>query len=77
MDNINHGPLDNSVLFDQQNHISEDVWEDNDRGVLESIVQNISITYDKWESTPAQILLLNKYGFGVFTNHPIVTKTYA
>lgn len=74
MDRINLVPLDKSALFDQENHVSEDIWEGTNRGVLK-IIQNTSSTYNKCVLTEAQILLLKRCGFKVFTEGGIVIKT--
>lgn len=32
MDSWNYGPIDPSVLYDQQNHVSGDIYDEKDRG---------------------------------------------
>ena len=74
MENWQPGPIDSSVLYDQENHVSEDVWQGVERGTLLSS-QTTSITYDKWELTTLQKKLLFSWGFGVFGHPAVVTKT--
>ena len=74
MDNWIPGLIDNSVLYDQKNHVSEDVWASKDRGKL-TTSQLTAIIYELWNLTKAQKILLHKCGFGIFTHLIVITKT--
>lgn len=74
MDNWLPGPIDRSVLYAQEKHVSEDVWNGIERGTLMSS-QSTSITYDKWELTSLQKKLLEAWGFKGFSYPAVVTRT--
>lgn len=47
------GHAENSVLFDQANHVSTDIWNEIDRGKTSFLYQ--------WKLLPAQVLLLESW----------------
>ncbi|XP_062155906.1 protein MAIN-LIKE 2-like [Alnus glutinosa] len=55
------GPIDNSVLNDQDNHVSSAVWDGQERGVLRC--HEHTSLLDQWKLTPKQIELVEKAGF--------------
>ena len=60
------GPVDPSLLTDQDNHISSRIWVGDHRDKL-TIRQSTSLL-NQWEFEPYQIHLLQRWGFGMFTN---------
>ncbi|EXC09161.1 hypothetical protein L484_005117 [Morus notabilis] len=56
------GPIDKSVLYDQENHVSSAVWDGQERGVLRCH-QHPSMLV-QWKLTRKQIELVEKAGFG-------------
>ncbi|XP_027908580.1 protein MAIN-LIKE 2-like [Vigna unguiculata] len=56
------GPIDNYVLYDQDNHVSSAVWDGHERGVLRCHEHTSML--DQWKLTPKQITLVEKAGFG-------------
>lgn len=55
------GPIDDSVLHDQDNHVSSAVWDGQERGVLRC--HEHTSLLDQWKLTPKQIELVAKAGF--------------
>ncbi|GMY34611.1 protein MAIN-LIKE 2-like [Fagus crenata] len=55
------GPIDNFVLYDQDNHVSSAVWDGQERGVLRC--HEHTSLLDQWKLTPKQIELVEKAGF--------------
>ncbi|RZB44556.1 Protein MAIN-LIKE 2 [Glycine soja] len=60
--NEDPGPIDNYVLYDQDNHVSSAVWVGLERGVLRCHEHTSML--DQWKLTPKQIKLVEKAGFG-------------
>ncbi|KAG5036408.1 Protein MAIN-LIKE 2 [Glycine max] len=60
--NEDPGPIDNYVLYDQDNHVSSAVWDGHERGVLRCHEHTSML--DQWKLTPKQIKLVEKAGFG-------------
>ncbi|XP_054780055.1 protein MAIN-LIKE 2-like isoform X1 [Prosopis cineraria] len=60
--NEDPGPIDKSVLYDQDNHVSSAVWDGQERGVLRCHEHTSML--DQWKLTPKQIELVEKAGFG-------------
>ncbi|KAI9114595.1 hypothetical protein K1719_014293 [Acacia pycnantha] len=58
----NPGPIDGSVLYDQDKHVSTAVWEGQERGALRCHEHTSKL--DQWTLTPKQIELVQKAGFG-------------
>ncbi|KAL1818871.1 hypothetical protein ACET3Z_013740 [Daucus carota] len=61
------GPIDRSLLFMQEDHISTSIWEGDDR--LRFDVRQYTTCMDKWVLDDEQRHLLDSWGFGVFA-HP-------
>lgn len=55
------GPIDNSVLYDQDNHVSSAVWDGQERGVLRC--HEHTSLLDQWKLIPNQMELVEKAGF--------------
>nr|XP_017217111.1 PREDICTED: serine/threonine-protein phosphatase 7 long form homolog [Daucus carota subsp. sativus] len=60
------GPVDNSVLYDQANHISTTIWNGGLREKL-TIRQSTS-NLGEWHLHDYQVHLLRQWGFGMFVN---------
>uniref|UniRef100_A0A5B6YQL3 Aminotransferase-like plant mobile domain-containing protein n=1 Tax=Davidia involucrata TaxID=16924 RepID=A0A5B6YQL3_DAVIN len=58
----NPGPIDDSVLYDQDKHISSAVWDGQERGALRCHEHTSKL--DQWTLTPMQIELVKRAGFG-------------
>ncbi|WJZ98906.1 hypothetical protein VitviT2T_017397 [Vitis vinifera] len=58
----NPGPIDESVLYDQDKHVSSAVWEGQERGALRCHEHTSKL--DQWALTPKQLELVHKAGFG-------------
>ncbi|KAL8467610.1 hypothetical protein ACS0TY_031016 [Phlomoides rotata] len=56
------GPIDHSVLYEQDDHVSSDVWEGQERGALKC--PELTSKLDQWLLTEQQIKLVEKAGFG-------------
>ena len=65
------GPIDRSLLFMQEDHISTSIWEGDDR--LRFDVRQYTTCMDKWVLDDEQRHLLDSWGFGVFA-HPQVVR---
>lgn len=72
MDDILPGPFSHTVIFDNEYHVSEDVWEGNDRGTLQCFCG--SRLMRTWKLLDAQKEILQKIGFGVFANPDVVLQ---
>ncbi|KAL9247562.1 hypothetical protein vseg_020980 [Gypsophila vaccaria] len=59
---FNPGPLDDSVLYDQEKHVSSAVWEGQERGALRCHEHTSKL--DQWMLTKKQIELIERAGFG-------------
>lgn len=60
------GPLDRSLLVQQDEHISTVIWEGGDREKLD--VRQYTARQGVWELQADQRALLDTWGFGVFAN---------
>ncbi|XP_011078958.1 protein MAIN-LIKE 2 [Sesamum indicum] len=67
----NPGPLDDTVLYDQDKHISAAVWEGQDRGALRCHEHTSKL--DRWLLTEKQIELVKKAGFGYLRLIPAIS----
>ncbi|GMH12641.1 hypothetical protein Nepgr_014482 [Nepenthes gracilis] len=68
---FNPGPLDESILYDQEKHVSSAVWEGQERGALRCHEHTSKL--DQWELTPMQIELIEKAGFGYMRSIPAIS----
>ncbi|KAM5584603.1 protein MAIN-LIKE 2-like [Rosa sericea] len=68
---IDPGPIDRSVLYDQENHISSAIWEGQERSVLRCHEHTSML--EQWKLTPKQIELVEKAGFGYFRMIPTIS----
>lgn len=66
------GPVDPSVLTDQENHISTRIWNGDHRDKLK-IRQSTSLL-GVWDLEPLQIRFLQHWGFGMFVNSRAVMQ---
>ena len=66
MANDYYGPVDDSVLYDQANHISTTIWNGGLREKL-TIRQSTS-NLGEWNLHDYQVHLLRQWGFGMFVN---------
>ncbi|XP_050383992.1 protein MAIN-LIKE 2-like isoform X2 [Argentina anserina] len=64
------GPIDNSLLYDQDNHVSSSIWDGQERGVLRCHEHTSMLEH--WKLTPKQIELVEKAGFGYFRSIPTI-----
>lgn len=67
----NPGPIDDSVLYDQEKHVSSAVWEGQERGALRCHEHTSKL--DQWTLTPKQIELVKKAGFGYLRLIPAIS----
>ncbi|XP_050881504.1 protein MAIN-LIKE 2 isoform X2 [Lathyrus oleraceus] len=67
----NPGPIDGSVLYDQDKHVSTAVWEGQERGALRCHEHTSKL--DQWTLTPKQIELVDKAGFGYLRSIPAIS----
>ncbi|XP_050370587.1 protein MAIN-LIKE 2-like [Argentina anserina] len=68
---VDPGPIDKSVLYDQENHISSAIWEGQERSVLRCHEHTSML--EQWKLTPKQIELVEKAGFGYFRMIPTIS----
>ncbi|XP_010552825.1 PREDICTED: serine/threonine-protein phosphatase 7 long form homolog [Tarenaya hassleriana] len=61
---IDVGPVDPSVLYEQDLHVSSAVWEGQERGLLRC--QEHTSLLHQWKLTDEQVKLVDKAGFGYF-----------
>ncbi|XP_048612390.1 protein MAIN-LIKE 1-like [Brassica napus] len=61
---IDVGPVDPSVLYEQELHVSSAVWEAQERGLLRC--QEHTSLLHQWKLTDEQTKLVDKAGFGLF-----------
>uniref|UniRef100_A0A1J3H3W0 Serine/threonine-protein phosphatase 7 long form-like protein n=1 Tax=Noccaea caerulescens TaxID=107243 RepID=A0A1J3H3W0_NOCCA len=61
---IDVGPVDPSVLHEQDLHVSSSIWEGQERGLLRC--QEHTSLLHQWKLTDEQIKLVDKAGFGFF-----------
>ncbi|KAH8517939.1 hypothetical protein H0E87_005742 [Populus deltoides] len=64
----NPGPIDGSVLYDQDKHVSSAVWDGQERGALRCHEHTSKL--GEWKLTPKQIELVEKAGFGLLGKAP-------
>ncbi|KAK4275528.1 hypothetical protein QN277_018593 [Acacia crassicarpa] len=67
----NPGPIDGSVLYDQDKHVSTAVWEGQERGALRCHEHTSKL--DQWTLNPKQIELVEKAGFGYLRSIPAIS----
>ncbi|KAJ9172862.1 hypothetical protein P3X46_016059 [Hevea brasiliensis] len=67
----NPGPIDASVLYDQENHVSSAVWDGQERGVLRCHEHTSKL--GEWRLTQRQIELVEKAGFGYLRRFPSIS----
>ncbi|KAI4308061.1 hypothetical protein L6164_031178 [Bauhinia variegata] len=67
----NPGPIDGSVLYDQDKHVSTAVWDGQERGALRCHEHTSKL--DQWTLTPKQIELVEKAGFGYLRSIPAIS----
>ncbi|KAH7547153.1 protein MAIN-LIKE 2 [Ziziphus jujuba] len=68
--NVDPGPVDKSVLYDQDSHVSSAVWDGQERGVLRCHEHTSML--EQWKLTPKQVELVEKAGFGYFRLIPTI-----
>ncbi|XP_057522716.1 protein MAIN-LIKE 2 isoform X2 [Amaranthus tricolor] len=68
---FNPGPLDDSVLYDQEKHVSTAIWEGQERGALRCHEHTSKL--DQWILTPKQIDLIERAGFGYLRFIPAIS----
>ncbi|XWS47332.1 hypothetical protein CRYUN_Cryun14cG0143400 [Craigia yunnanensis] len=67
----NPGPVDRSVLYDQEKHVSSAVWDGQERGALRCHEHTSKL--GEWRLTPKQIELVEKAGFGYLRKIPAIS----
>ncbi|PON69401.1 Aminotransferase-like mobile domain containing protein [Parasponia andersonii] len=67
----NPGPIDCSVLYDQEKHVSSAVWDGQERGALRCHEHTSKL--DQWTLTRKQIELVDKAGFGFLRLIPAIS----
>lgn len=67
----NPGPMDASVLYDQEKHVSSAVWDGQERGALRCHEHTSKL--DQWTLTRKQIELVEKAGFGYLRLIPAIS----
>ncbi|KAI4306046.1 hypothetical protein L6164_029358 [Bauhinia variegata] len=67
----NPGPIDGSVLYDQDKHVSAAVWDGQERGALRCHEHTSKL--DQWTLTPKQIELVEKAGFRYLRSIPAIS----
>ncbi|WCJ24839.1 Aminotransferase-like plant mobile domain family protein [Euphorbia peplus] len=70
-EDIDPGPVDASVLYDQDNHVSTAIWEGQERGVLRCHEHTSKL--GEWRLTQQQIELVEKAGFGYLRKLPSIS----
>ncbi|XP_061340283.1 protein MAIN-LIKE 2-like isoform X1 [Gastrolobium bilobum] len=65
------GPIDGSVLYDQDKHVSTAVWDGQERGALRCHEHTSKL--DQWTLTPKQVELVEKAGFGFLRSIPAIS----
>lgn len=68
---VNPGPIDDSVLYEQEKHVSSAVWEGQERGALRCHEHTSKL--DQWMLTPKQVELVEKAGFGYLRLIPAIS----
>ncbi|XP_050380093.1 protein MAIN-LIKE 2 [Argentina anserina] len=67
----NPGPIDGSVLYDQEKHVSSAVWDGQERGALRCHEHTSKL--DQWTLTETQLELVEKAGFGYLRLIPAIS----
>ncbi|KAM1059837.1 protein MAIN-LIKE 2-like isoform X1 [Malus sylvestris] len=67
----NPGPIDGSVLYDQDKHVSSAVWDGQERGGLRCHEHTSML--DQWTLTEKQVELVEKAGFGYLRLIPAIS----
>ncbi|XP_008229377.1 PREDICTED: serine/threonine-protein phosphatase 7 long form homolog [Prunus mume] len=67
----NPGPIDGSVLYDQEKHVSSAVWDGQERGALRCHEHTSKL--DQWTLTEKQIELVDQAGFGYLRLIPAIS----
>ncbi|KAG5027217.1 hypothetical protein GYH30_022985 [Glycine max] len=67
----NPGPIDGSVLYDQDKHVSAAVWDGQERGALRCHEHTSKL--DQWTLTHKQVELVDKAGFGYLRSIPAIS----
>ncbi|KAL2322575.1 hypothetical protein Fmac_026954 [Flemingia macrophylla] len=67
----NPGPIDGSVLYDQDKHVSTAVWDGQERGALRCHEHTSKL--DQWTLTPKQVELVEQAGFGYLRSIPAIS----
>ncbi|GMP67712.1 hypothetical protein CsSME_00027606 [Camellia sinensis var. sinensis] len=67
----NPGPIDDSVLYDQDKHVSSAVWEGQERGALRCHEHTSKL--DQWTLTSKQVELVKKAGFNYLRLIPAIS----
>ncbi|KDP29895.1 hypothetical protein JCGZ_18464 [Jatropha curcas] len=67
----NPGPVDDSVLYDQDKHVSAAVWDGQERGALRCHEHTSKL--GEWKLTPKQIELVERAGFGYLRKIPAIS----
>ncbi|GAV74592.1 PMD domain-containing protein, partial [Cephalotus follicularis] len=66
-----HGPIDGTVLFDQDKHVSSAVWDGQERGALRCHEHTSKL--GEWRLTLKQIELVEIAGFGYLRKIPAIS----
>lgn len=72
MDNIFSGPFSQTIIFDNEYHMSEDVWTGQDIGTLKFYCG--STLLPNWKLSDAWNALLNEMRFDLFANNNVVLQ---
>ncbi|KAK7316722.1 hypothetical protein RJT34_00392 [Clitoria ternatea] len=67
----NPGPVEGSVLYDQDKHVSTAVWDGQERGALRCHEHTSKL--DQWTLTPKQVELVERAGFGYLRSIPAIS----
>ncbi|XP_052735223.1 protein MAIN-LIKE 2 isoform X4 [Vigna angularis] len=67
----NPGPIDGSVLYDQDKHVSTAVWDGQERGALRCHEHTSKL--DQWTLTHKQVEMVEKAGFGYLRSIPAIS----
>ncbi|XP_022947749.1 protein MAIN-LIKE 2-like isoform X1 [Cucurbita moschata] len=67
----NPGPIESSVLYDQEKHVSSAVWDGQERGALRCHEHTSKL--DQWTLTTRQIELVERAGFGYLRLIPAIS----
>lgn len=67
----NAGPIDDSVLYDQDKHVSAAVWDGQERGALRCHEHTSKL--DRWLLTEKQVELVKRAGFGYLRLIPAIS----